>query len=167
MQKFQKKLEWYRQRYRSKMENKKGFSLIEIIVYIVIVSILVAVAVTAYSRNTEDAKIARAKEDLRVLAGAAQLYDMDTGLGTSNIVGGKIEAGSTESSICKTLQGTEDKIDGNKGGPWLKTCPTPPWNGKAYEAYQHEGDNFVNIDFRVQTSNGEWIDSADLAKITK
>ena len=165
MQKFQKKLEWYKQKYRSKMENKKGFSLIEIIVYIVIVSILVAVAVTAYSRNTEDAKIARARDDLRVLAGATQLFDMDTGRGTE-LVGQSIEAGSTNSTICTTLQGTANKIDGTVGGPWIKTCPTPPWAGSAYTAYQHEGDNFVNIDFRVTTSNGETIDSADLATIT-
>lgn len=165
MQKFQKKLEWYKQKYRSKMENKKGFSLIEIIVYIVIVSILVAVAVTAYSRNTEDAKIARAKEDLRTLAGAAQLYDMDTGKGSS-LVGQSIAAGSESSAICTTLQGTETKIDGTTGGPWIKTCPTPPWNGSSYTAYQHDGDSFVNIDFRVTTSNGETIDSADLSRIT-
>ena len=166
MQKFQNKLEWYKKKYRAKMENKKGFSLIEIIVYIVIVSILVAVAVTAYSRNTEDAKIARAKEDLRVLAGAAQLYDMDTGKG-SDLLSGVIESGSTESIICTKLQGTDTKIDGNQGGPWLKTCPTPPWADTKYEPYQHTGDNFVNIDFRVKTSNGEVIDSADLSKITK
>lgn len=167
MLKFQKKLEGYKNKYRSKMENKKGFSLIEIIVYIVIVSILVAIAITAYSRNTEDAKIARAKEDLRTLAGAAQLYDMDTGLGVSKLVGGKITAGQDSSSICDVLQGTETKIDGNTGGPWLKTCPTPPWTGTSYEAYQHTEDNFVNIDFRVTTTNNETIDSADLSKITK
>lgn len=166
MLKCQKKLEYYKNKYRSRMENKKGFSLIEIIVYIVIVSILVAIAITAYSRNTEDAKIARAKEDLRTLAGAAQLYDMDTGKG-SELAGKKIEEGKTSSIICTTLQGTEKKIDGNMGGPWLKTCPTPPWKGSSYEAYQHTEDSFVNLDFRVTTSNKETIDSADLSKIVK
>lgn len=165
MLKYQKKLEQLRNKHMEMLKNNKGFTLIELIIVIVIIGILVAIAMTDMSRNTEDAKIARAKEDLRTLAGAAQLYDVDTGKGKSNLDGKKITAGSADKALCDILQKTETKIDGNMGGPWIKTCPTPPWEGASYEAYVDTDDNKTDINFRVTSTNGVTLDSKDLSKV--
>ena len=55
--------------------NKKGFTLIEVIVVIAVVAILAAILTPTISRNIEDSKISRTKNEVQVLAAAiASLY---------------------------------------------------------------------------------------------
>ena len=60
-----------------KKENKKGFSLIEIIVAIVIISIMVAVAAFNLSGSRQRADEARIQNDIEVIALAEEKYYAD------------------------------------------------------------------------------------------
>ena len=73
------KLEILKSRLHKKAKNNKAFTLIELIIVIVIIGILVAVAMANMGKNTDDSKIARAKADIRLVAGALDRYYADTG----------------------------------------------------------------------------------------
>ena len=73
------KLEKIKARFHEKAKNNKAFTLIELIIVIVIIGILVAVAMANMGKNTDDSKIARAKSDIRLAAGALDRYYADTG----------------------------------------------------------------------------------------
>ena len=73
------KLEILKSRLHEKAKNNKAFTLIELIIVIVIIGILVAVAMANMGKNTDDSKIARAKADIRLVAGALDRYYADTG----------------------------------------------------------------------------------------
>lgn len=58
---------------------KKGFSLIELMVVLLVISTIMIYAVEEYRRHIEDAKIARAQADLDELVKAVRLYNIREG----------------------------------------------------------------------------------------
>lgn len=145
-----------------KIKNKKGFTLIELVIVIVIIGILVALAVSDLSRDTEDAKIARAKADLKTLSGAAQMFIADT----SNKGTKTITDGESLDSVCTTLQSTDKKADGSNAGPWIKTCPDSPWTGadNKYKVSVEDLNGITEISFSVVAPSGDVYNSKDLSK---
>jgi len=57
------------------LRNRKGFTLVELMVVVVIIGILVAVAVPVYNSTTNNAKIRACQANLRTINGAIQQYD--------------------------------------------------------------------------------------------
>ena len=62
--------------FQKKM-NKKGFSLIELIVVIAIIGIMVMMAAPRFLGYTKDADVAAMKSDVKILSDAALLYHID------------------------------------------------------------------------------------------
>lgn len=144
----------------AKKNGKEGFSLIELIVVVVIIAILVAIATQDMGRTTEDSKIARAKADIRTLSGALDIYYADTG----NKVNGEIT--STGGAICDTLTQAGTKIDGSPAGPWIKSCPVPPWNDANYVVSGDDTGNSFRHVITITSPNGVTISSKNLATTT-
>lgn len=61
------------------MKNKKGFTLIELIVVIAILGILAAVAIPSYSGFQEKAKVSTNDANLKTIASAIQVYNAEKG----------------------------------------------------------------------------------------
>jgi general secretion pathway protein G len=62
------------------MRNKKGFTLVEMLLVVIIISILAAMVVPRFTGRSEEAKIAAATADVRAnLSGALDLYELDNG----------------------------------------------------------------------------------------
>lgn len=146
MQKIYNCLTSMRDKIAAKKKENKAFTLIELIIVIVIIGVLVAMAMADYSRNTEDSKIARAKADVRNLAGAATLYYQDTG------------------EIPTACDGTLNKTKNGKG-PWMKICPVSPWPGTSdYEIQvNEEAQDYVDFNVSIKTDKGDEINSANLS----
>ncbi len=59
------------------IKNQKGFTLIEIMVVLVILSILAAIMIPKIMSRPEEARITKAKQDIRALTSALHLYKLD------------------------------------------------------------------------------------------
>jgi general secretion pathway protein G len=101
----------------------QGFTLIEIMVVVVILGILAAVVVPRIMNRPDDARIARAKQDIRAIEGALNLYKLDNFYYPSTQQG--IEALVAQPS-------GEPPAKNWKPGGYLGSLPKDPW-GNPYQ----------------------------------
>ena len=61
----------------NKLRNKKGFTLIELIVVMAVIGILVLLAAPKFLGYTKDANVTAMQSDAKVLSNAALMYNID------------------------------------------------------------------------------------------
>lgn len=121
------------------MSNMRGFTLIEIMVVIVIMSILGALIVPNIISRPDEARMAAAQSDIRQIEAALEMYRLDNG------------------NYPSTDQGLEALVNKPAGYPeprrwspdgYLKKLPVDPWNerylyfseGREFEVYSFGAD---------------------------
>lgn len=100
-----------------------GFTLIEIMVVVVILAILASVVVPKIMDRPDDARIAKAKQDIRAVESAFGLYKLD------NFVYPTTDQG-LEALVTKPSGSPEPK--NYKKGGYVKSVPKDPW-GNEYQ----------------------------------
>ncbi|MGD8911274.1 MAG: type II secretion system major pseudopilin GspG [Candidatus Thiodiazotropha sp.] len=100
----------------------KGFTLIEVMVVVVILSILAAIVVPKIMDRPEQARITKAKSDIRALEAALNLYRLD------NMIYPTTDQG-LEALVSKPSDSPEPS--NWKEGGYLDRLPVDPW-GNAY-----------------------------------
>lgn len=103
--------------------SQRGFTLIEIMVVVVILGILAAVVVPRIMDRPDDARIAKAKQDIRVLESALNLYKLDNFYYPSTQQG-------LEALVAKPSGEPQPK--NYKQGGYIKSLPKDPW-GNPYQ----------------------------------
>lgn len=100
-----------------------GFTLIEIMVVVVILGILAAIIVPRISDEPDKARAAKAKQDIRALEGALQLYKLDN-----------FYYPSTQQGLEALVQkpSGEPPARNWKPGGYLARLPKDPW-GNPYQ----------------------------------
>ncbi len=107
--------------------NKKGFTLIEIMLVVIILGVLAAMVVPKLTGRSEDARRSVAKSDIESnIALALDLYETDLG--------------EYPASLDDLTKSSSDE-EGWKG-PYLKKKPIDPW-GKEY-IYKYPGEHNEN-----------------------
>jgi general secretion pathway protein G len=71
----------------SRLRDSRGFTLIEIMIVIVILGMLAAIVVPKLMGNTDKAKVADAKVQIRNLESALKMYKLDSGVYPTPAVG--------------------------------------------------------------------------------
>ena len=104
-------------------KRNKGFTLIEVMVVVVILGILAAVVVPRIMDKPDDARIAKAKQDIRVLEESLNLYKLD------NFNYPTTDQG-LDSLVKKPAATPEPKR--YKQGGYIKKLPKDPW-GNEYQ----------------------------------
>lgn len=104
----------------------KGFTLIEIMVVVVILGILAAILVPRIADQPDKARVTKAKQDIRVLEGALQLYKLDN-----------FYYPSTQQGLEALVQkpAGEPPARNWKAGGYLPRLPKDPW-GSPYQYLQ-------------------------------
>lgn len=117
-----------------KKENKKGFSLIEIIVAIVIISIMVAIAAFNLSGSRQRADEARIQNDIEVIALAEEKYYADHSAWSE--AANPITRGNV-AGYCTTMK------------EYISRCPQIPNEDGAYTVTKNKLD--FNVTYVSQT----------------
>ena len=112
------------------MKQQSGFTLIEVIVVLVILGILASIVVPNVISRTDQAQIVKAKQDIRALESALQMYRVDN-----------FQYPSTDQGLQalteKPTTGAEAK--NWQAGGYIKKLPKDPWQNE-YQ-YISPGEN--------------------------
>ncbi len=114
-----------------KINNKKrGFTLVELLIVIVILAVLAAIAIPRFMDSGTRSKEASLKGDLKLMRNAIELFHNDTGAwpaATSDLaVTTAPTAGKDNAGAAKTITAGDYK------GPYMQTVPTDPVGGAAF-----------------------------------
>ena len=112
----------------NELRKNGGFTLLEIIVVVAIIAILAAYIAPKVAGRVDDARISKAKSDIRVLESSLELYKLDNFVYPSTAQGLK--------ALIEKPSG-----DGTKNwreGGYIKKLNKDPW-GNEYR-YQYPGD---------------------------
>ena len=112
-----------------KVRTNQGFTLLEIIVVVAIIAILAAYIAPKVAGRVDDARISKAKSDIRVLESSLELYKLDNFVYPSN--GQGLDALVNKPSG----EGTKNWRDGG----YIKKLNKDPWGNK-YQ-YTYPGSN--------------------------
>lgn len=116
--------------YRMNQRRQGGFTLIEIMVVVVILGILAAVVVPRIMDRPDQARITKAKQDIRALEAALNLYRLDNFRYPTTDQG-------LEALASKPTSSPEPK--NWKSGGYLDRLPKDPW-GNPYQ-YLNPGEH--------------------------
>ena len=111
------------------MYNKKGFTLVELMLVVIIIGILVAMVMPRLAGRTEEARVAAAKTDIELNIGSSlDLFELDNGFYPNSI-----------DDLFK-----EPSEAPNWRGPYLKKRPKDPWGNPYQYKYpaSHEGMDY-------------------------
>lgn len=126
-------------------EMRKGFTLIELMLVVIIIGALVAMVMPRLTGRGEQARIAAAKADIQVnIATALKLYELDNG-----------DFPSSEEGLGALLNKQASATNWN--GPYLEKKPLDPW-GREYK-YRYPGEH--RPDFDLYSLGRDGVESDD------
>ena len=113
----------------NKLRANRGFTLLEIIVVVAIIAILAAYIAPKITGRVDDARISKAKSDIRVLESSLELYKLDNFVYPSS--------GQGLDSLVNKPSGAE--LRNWRDGGYIKKLNKDPW-GNEYR-YLYPGSN--------------------------
>jgi len=117
----------------ARSSKRRGFTLIEILVVIVVIAILATLVAPNVFRNVGTAKSTTAKAQIEMLGGALDQYRLDNGTYPS----------SDQGLAALMARPVTEPMPTNWNGPYLrKEVPNDPW-GRPY-IYRNPGENNTN-----------------------
>ena len=119
--------------------NSKGFTLIEVMVVVIILGILAAIVVPRVMDRPDDARITKAKQDIRALESALNLYKLD------NFVYPTTDQG-LEALVTKP-GGTPEPKNWKR---YMDRLPKDPW-GEPYLYLETDG----SVEIKSQGADGQ------------
>jgi general secretion pathway protein G len=115
---------------------KKGFTLVEILIVVIILGILAAIVIPQFTNASEDARQSSLISDLQSLRSQIELYKLqhhDQGPNGVFDANGDFQADNSSGTFQTRLLGATDEYGGSwesgetKYGPYLQTFPENPF----------------------------------------
>jgi general secretion pathway protein G len=136
----------------NKVRSTQGFTLLEIIVVVAIIAILAAYIAPKVTGRVDDARIAKAKSDIRVLESSLELYKLD------NFVYPSSEQG---------LDALVNKPSGSntrnwRDGGYIKKLAKDPWGNEYRYAYPGSNGEFDVSSLGADAAAGGADEAADI-----
>src|SRR5215831_13480872 len=92
-------------------KNQRGFTIIELLVVVAVISILTLISFTLYSNVQSRSRLAKAQADTRILAGAVVAFEAHIG---------------QMPAVLGDLTVSQTNVNGQIGGPFMASDPVPP-----------------------------------------
>ena len=133
-----------------------GFTLIEVMVVVVILGILAAIVVPRVMSRPDEARVLKARQDLRAIGAALDLYKLDN-----------FRYPTTDQGLAALVEKPADLPDGAnwKADGYLDKLPKDPWGGDylylqpgengPYDLYSHGADGALGGD-GIDADIGNW-----------
>ena len=114
------------------MKAKRGFTLVEILIVVVILGILAAIVIPQFTNASTEAKASSLKSDLQTVRSQIELYKIQHGDALPGTVSGVSFAaamtGQTDAAGAVYVSGTSTT---GPFGPYLQKIPTNPFSSSA------------------------------------
>jgi general secretion pathway protein G len=130
--------------HSSRRSKQRGFTLIEIMVVVVILGVLAAIIVPKFLGRPDEAKVTKAKVDIKSLEESLGLFKLDNGFYPSTEQGLKALVSKPEIGRIPTKY---------PDGGYLKKVPNDPW-GTPY-VYLSPGANSLDFDLISYGADGQ------------
>ena len=135
-----------------KVRTNQGFTLLEIIVVVAIIAILAAYIAPKVAGRVDDARISKAKSDIRVLESSLELYKLDNFLYPSS--GQGLDALVNKPSG----EGTSNWRDGG----YIKKLNKDPWGNEYQYAFPGSNSEFDVFSLGADAAVGGEGEAADI-----
>ena len=136
----------------SNARRNRGFTLLEIIVVVAIIAILASYIAPKIAGRVDDARISKAKSDIRVLESSLELYKLDNYLYPSNEQG-------LEALVNKPAgEGAKNWRDGG----YIKKLTKDPWGNEYRYAYPGSNGEFDVYSLGADAAVGGQGEAADI-----
>ena len=135
-----------------KFSKNKGFTLLEIIVVVAIIAILAAYIAPKVVGRVDDARVSKAKSDIRVLESSLELYKLDNFVYPSNEMG----LGALVNK--PSGEGTKNWRDGG----YIKKLAKDPWGSEYLYIYPGSNGEFDVYSLGADAAVGGEGEAADI-----
>ena len=136
----------------NKVRSTQGFTLLEIIVVVAIIAILAAYIAPKVTGRVDDARIAKAKSDIRVLESSLELYKLDNFVYPSSDQG--LEALVNKPSGSNTRNWRD--------GGYIKKLAKDPWGNEYRYVYPGSNGEFDVSSLGADAAAGGADEAADI-----
>jgi general secretion pathway protein G len=116
------------------MRKRKGFTLVEILIVVVILGILAAIVIPQFSDASTQSKVSSAKSSLQTLRSQISLYKIqhnDTAPALDTFVAQMTGVTNVAGTVNPNGAQTRDAANGYVYGPYLQAMPNNPFNNEA------------------------------------
>jgi general secretion pathway protein G len=136
----------------NKVRSTQGFTLLEIIVVVAIIAILAAYIAPKVTGRVDDARISKAKSDIRVLESSLELYKLDNFVYPSSDQG--LEALVNKPSGSNTRNWRD--------GGYIKKLTKDPWGNEYLYVYPGSNGEFDVSSLGADAAAGGADEAADI-----
>jgi general secretion pathway protein G len=129
---------------------KKGFTLVELLIVIIIIAVLAAIAIPKFSNSSQRSKESSLRANLKLVRNAIDLFRADTGAFPANMAGltASTTSGLSAAAATCTIAATDWR------GPYLQAVPVDPVSGSALTY----GTTTANVGTVTSSATGNGLD---------